>query len=198
MGKKRAKPNHDKADRAKRRKPQPTNGSGDPLGKLIQQFGVNPAEVLVTFAILAVIGGGIVAYALSREPDSLTWLLIGGAVLLMAGVLLVTNLLNLGRRLELRKDGVRFTESGAVTEFGWNEIVAVEVNRLDDTYLGVASVQKRSTDAVNPSSPLTKTEWDVTLRAHDDRTIRLRPTFFRIVPDPKKLISQLRLGAGLK
>jgi hypothetical protein len=116
---------------------------------------------------------------------------------LLAVALLGMNIFNLGRRLELRKRGVRFVESGIVTDFFWDEIANVEVNRTDDTYLGVATVRRHSGDASSLSGPLTKTEWDVTIRGRDGRTIRLRPMFLRTVPDPRKLISQLRLRAGL-
>jgi hypothetical protein len=112
-------------------------------------------------------------------------------------VLLGINVLNVGRCLELRKLGVRFVESGLLTEFFWDEIVDIEVNRTDDTYLGLATVRKRSANTSTPSGPLTSTEWDVTIHAQDGRAIRLRRIFLRTVPDPKKLISQLRLRAGL-
>jgi hypothetical protein len=112
--------------------------------------------------------------------------------------LLGINVFNVGRCLELRKLGVRFVESGIVTELLWHEIVDIAVNRTDDTYLGVVTVRKRSSDASSPSGLLTKSEWDVTIQGQDGRTIHLRPMFLRMVPDPKKLISQLRLRAGLR
>jgi len=173
-------------------------GSDDPLGKLLEEYRVSLAGVLLMSGVNALIGLGLIAYALTREPYSLPWLLAGTFVLLVVVALLGTNVFNVGRRLELRKHGVRFVEGGVETAFTWDEIADVEVNRTDDTYLGVASVRRRSSNASRPAGPLTKTEWDVTIHAHDGRTIRLRPTFFRIVPVPKKLISHLRLRAGLR
>jgi hypothetical protein len=195
VGKKRRNRNPDQDDRDERSKL--IESVDDPLGKLLQQYQVNPAGVLVISGALAVAGLGIVTYALIRQPYSLVFLLVGAAVLLLSVTLLAINVFNVGRRLELRKRGVRFVESGHVTELFWDEIADVEVNRTDDTYLGVATVRKRSADASSPSGPLTRTEWNVTIRGHDGQTIHLPPGFLRTVPDAKKLISHLRLRAGL-
>jgi hypothetical protein len=165
---------------------------------MIQLHRVNLAAGLIVTGALAFIGIGVLGYALLRRPFSMTFLLVGSFILLMAAVLVCINVFNVGRRLELRKRGVRFVESGVVTEFYWDEIEDIEVNLTDDTYMGVVSVHKRSSDAVSPSGPLTKTEWHVTILSDDGRSIRLSPTFMRIIPDPKKLISQLRLRSGLQ
>ena len=196
MGKKRRNRNPDEDDGDKSSK---LIGSlDDPLGKLLQQYQVSLGGVLLISGAIALVGLGIVTYALIQQPYSLMFLLVGTAVLLLSIALLGMNVFNIGRRLELRKRGVRFVESGIVTELFWDEIAVVEVNRTDDTYLGVATVRKRSADASSPSGLLTSTVWDVTIRGQDGRMIRLRPTFLRTVPDPKKLISHLRLRAGLR
>ncbi|MBI3411282.1 MAG: hypothetical protein HY040_23355 [Planctomycetes bacterium] len=57
--------------------------------------------------------------------------------------------------------------------------------------------RRRSADAVSPSGLLTNTEWDITIHGHAGRTMRLRPMFLRTVSYPKRLIRQLKLGAGL-
>lgn len=204
MAKKRAKqplpPAGPKRAKKKSRKPKDseTTPGRDRLGKLVQTYGVNWAEVAVGSGILALIGGGIVIYALSGDAVSTIWLIIGVGCVLMALAFVVYNALNIGRRLELRKRGIRFTESGSVTEFPWDGIVDIQIDRRDETNAGIVSIHKRSSDGVTGSGPLTKTEWDITIINRDDRTIRLTPTFLRIVPDPQKLISQLRLGAGLR
>lgn len=198
MTKKRPKRDPDERPEKKRRKAEEIDSGDDALGKLVKQYSVNMAEALVVFGIIGLIGGGMVGYAVSRDPYSIAWLCVGSVVLLAAVVLLGLSLLNVGRKLELRKHGIRWTEFGSVTEFAWDDIADVEIQRQDETYLGVASVHKRSSDAISSSGPLTKTEWDVTIHAHDGRTIRLRPLFLKTVPDPKKLISQIRLGAGLQ
>ena len=177
---------------------RPVNSSSDSLGKLIQQYHVSLAGVLVVSGILLALGLGIVAYAVTQRPYSLIFLIVGTVVALLSVVLLGMNAFNIGRRLELRKRGVRFVESGRSLEILWEDIEDVEVSRTDETYLGVVSVRRQSGDASRASGPLTKTEWDVTIRSQDGRTIRLRPMFLRMVPDPKKLISQLRLRAGLR
>jgi hypothetical protein len=195
MGKKRHHQNPDEDDSDEASK---SSGSADdPLGKLLQQYQVSLAGVLLISGVIALTGIGVLAYALTRQPYSLTFLLVGAAALVLAVAWLGMNAFNIGRRLELRKRGVRFTELGVVTELFWDEIARVEVNRTDDTNLGVATVRRRSRDASSPSGLLTNTEWHVTLHGHDGRTIHLRPMFLRTVPDPKKLISQLRLRAGL-
>jgi hypothetical protein len=169
----------------------------DALGKMIQVYSVNLAGVLIGSGTLALIGFGLLGYALTRQPLSIMFLLAGVFVLILAAMLLGLNAFNLGRRLELRKRGVRFVESGIVTELFWDEIVDIEVKRSDATNMGLVTVHKRSSDAVSPSGPLSKTEWHVTLHSNDGRSIRLSPIFMRIIPDPKKLISQLRLRSGL-
>lgn len=205
MAKKRTKPPLPPAGlpkRTKKKTPKPKEtepSSGrDPLGKLVKAYGVNWAEVMVGSGILALLGGGVVIYALSGDAVSTIWLIIGAGMVFMALAFVVYNALNIGRRLEVRKRGIRFTESGSVTEFGWDEIVDIQIDRRDETYAGVVSIEKRSSDGVSGSGPLTKTEWDITILSREDRTIRLTPTFLRIVPDPQKLISQLRLGAGIR
>ncbi|MCA9069667.1 MAG: MgtC/SapB family protein [Planctomycetaceae bacterium] len=170
----------------------------DPLGKLVKSYGVNWAEVVVASGILALLGGGVVIYALSGDSVSTLWLIVGAGFILMALAFVVYNALNIGRRLEVRKRGIRFTESGETTEFAWDEIVEVQIDRRDETNAGLVSIHKRSSDGVSSSGPLTKTEWDITIFNRDNRTIRLTNTFLRIVPDPQKLISQLRLGAGIR
>lgn len=173
------------------------DSADDPLGSLIQQHQVNLVGVLLVAGIVGLVGIGFLIYALTRDPISPTFLLVGTAALLFALVFVGMNVFNIGRRLELRKRGVRFVESGIVTEFFWDEIASVEVNRTDRTNYGLVTRRRRSGDAVSPSGPLTNTEWDVTIHAHDGRTMRLRPMFMRTLRDPKKLIGQLKLRAGL-
>jgi len=169
----------------------------DPLGKLIKQYRVSLAGVLIVSGVLGAAGGGCLVYALSRNPYSATFLAIGAALLLLGVVVLVMNIFNVGRRLEVRKRGIRFTEAGIETALLWDEIVDVEVNRTDTTSLGVASVRKRSSDTASPSGLLTNTEWDVTIHGRDGQMIHLSPIFLRTVPDAKKLIAQIRMRAGL-
>lgn len=72
-----------------------------------------------------------------------------------------------------------------------------DVHRLDETSVGPVHKIRESNDAVSPSSLLTKTEWEVTLRTNDGRAIQLPPAFSRIVPDARKLISAIKLRAGV-
>lgn len=175
-----------------------TDNDDDPLGKVIQQYQINLGGLLLGLGILAMIGLGLMIYGTIRTSYRLPFLLGGGLILLATVVVLVTSLMNLGRRLELRKRGVRYIEYGNSTEFLWDEITDVEVNRIDETYLGVASVRRHSQDGYSPSGPLTKTELRVTLHSQDGRTINLRPIFLKTVSDTKKLISQLRLRSGIR
>jgi hypothetical protein len=184
--------NGDEDDRDERGDP-----TDDPLGKLWQEHRVSLAGLLLVSGVLACIGLGLVGYALIRQPISLIFLGAGAAVLLFSVTLLGVNLFNVGRHLEIRKHGVRYTQSGIVSEIRWEDIVDIEVSRTDETDFGVVGVRKRSRNASSVSGPLTKTEWDVTIRGRDGRSIHLPVMFLRTVPDPRKLISQLRLRAGL-
>ena len=173
-----------------------SEGGGDPLGEVIEQHHVTWASVLLVSGSVGVVGLGVLAFALTREARSPGFLLVGGALLLCAGVLLVMNVFNVGRRLELRRRGLRFVEGGVETELLWSEIVEVEVSRTDETNVGPVGIHRRSSDPVSPSGPLTSTEWQVTIHTSDGRSVRLSRMFLRMVPDPKKLISHLRLRAG--
>lgn len=170
----------------------------DPLGKLLQVYQVSLLGVLLVAGVILLIGLGLIAYATTFQKNSLIFLLIGSAVSLLSLVLVGMNILNFGRRLELRKLGVRFVEFGSSTEMAWDEIADVEVNRTDRTNLGVATATRRSSDASSPSGLLTNSEWHITILGHDGQSIHLRPMFLRTVPDPKKLISNLRLRAGCR
>jgi hypothetical protein len=188
----------------KRPKPDPDDegesGAGFPadrLGTLMSRYQVTLAGVLIFSGVVALVGLGLVGFALTRERTSIVFLLIGTVVLLLAFALVGVNVFNVGRRLEVRKRGIRFVEAGIETEMYWQDIADIRVNRTDDTDLGVVTVRKRGSHYAAPSGPLTRTEWEVTIRAHDGRTIYLRPTFLRIVPDVRKLVSQLRMRAGI-
>src|SRR5438128_10656663 len=82
----------------------------DPLGALITRYQVSLAGMLIVAGVVALAGLGLVAFALTRERISLLLLLIGAGVVLLAGGLVATNLFNIGRRLELRKKGIRFVD----------------------------------------------------------------------------------------
>lgn len=171
--------------------------TGDPLGRLIELYRTNLTGAVVSAAVVGLIGLGVLGYALSRQPRPLTALLVGAFTLLFALWWLVIHLLNAGRRLELRKRGIRFVDGGRETELAWDDVVAVDVDRHDNTNLGVGALHTRGSNATRPSGPFTKTDWNVIIRGAHGETIRLRPSFLRIVRDPRKLIAHLRLRAGL-
>src|SRR5262245_8256130 len=98
------------------KRPGTADSVAEPLGKLIHAYQVNLASVLVVCGGLMLIGLAVVGYALLQRPLWLIVLLIGAAIVLVAFVQLGTTVLNVGRRLELRKRGVRFVESGVATE----------------------------------------------------------------------------------
>jgi hypothetical protein len=181
------------------RKPtaSPDENPPDPLGKVIEQHGITWAAVIAVTLVLCAVGAGILAYGGTRNPRSTLWLVVGGIVCGLGVCMFLLNARNTGRRLELRKKGVRYVDGGNITEIFWSDIVDVEVERLDATNMGLATKFKNSNDAVSPSSLLTKTEWTVTIHADNGRKIPLKPAFFRIVPDPRALISNLKLRAGL-
>jgi hypothetical protein len=150
------------------------------------------------FGIVAAVGSGFLAYGLTREPYSKICVGIGAVILVPAAIGFMTNIANAGRRLELRKHGLRYVAQGSTTEFHWDDIVDVEVIRKENTNYGVVGVYKESSDEVSPSGLLTNTDFDVRIHARDGETIRLRPVFLKLVPDPKKLIQQIRMGADMR
>lgn len=192
---------------APRRQPSPSGvdrkkpskeADGDPLGKLLEKHEVTLAGVLVASGVVGLAGGTLLVYGATGRQYALAALVVGSFIVLMALVLFGMNIFNIGRRLELRKRGVRWTQAGSTTELHWDEIADVGIKRIDDTYVGIANVRTRSSDAVRPSGPLTKTEFDVTIHGQNGRRIHLSRMFLRSVSDPKRLISNLRLRAGVE
>jgi hypothetical protein len=163
----------------------------------MSRYHVSLTGVLIVSGAVACVGLGLVGYALSRQPMSITFLVIGTLVLLFAVALLGTNVFNVGRRLEVRKRGIRFVEAGVEIEMLWQDMAGVEVDRTDETDLGEVTLRRRGVHYAAATGPLTRNEWVVTIHAHDGRRIRLGPTFLRIVPDVGKLVSQLRMRAGV-
>src|SRR5947207_907214 len=94
----------------------------DPLGALIHRYQVSLAGVLIVAGVVALVGLGLIAFALMRERVWLLLLLIGAGIVLLAVGLVAANLFNLGRRLELRKKGIRFVDPLYELEFFWEEI----------------------------------------------------------------------------
>jgi hypothetical protein len=169
----------------------------DRLGDLMSRYQVSLVGVLIMSSAVACVGLGLGGYALSRQPMSIAFLVIGAFVLLFAVALLGTNLFNVGRRLEVRKRGIRFVEAGVEIDMLWQDMAGVEVDRTDETDLGEVTVRRRGVHYAAATGPLTRSEWVVTIHSHDGRRIRLGPTFLRIVPDVGKLVSQLRMRAGV-
>jgi hypothetical protein len=173
--------------------------SADPLGGLMKTYTMSLVGLLVVSGAVALVGLGLVGcgLVLAQQLTSVILLLIGTCALLAAVALLGVNVFNVGRRLEMRKKGLRYVEAGIVTEIRWEDVVDIQVNRTDDTNLGVATVRKRGGHYAAPSGPLTRTEWDVTIRARDGRSMHLGPRFLKLVPDVGKLISQMRIRSGV-
>jgi hypothetical protein len=178
-----------------KRRPAP---DADPLGKLIHEYGASLPGALVASGGLALVGLVLtaLAYTLFRPPGSYIGLGAGAVLLLLALCVLVVNVFNVGRRLEVRKRGLRYTEVGVETVIRWEEIVDVSVRRHDETDMGIVTRERESSDYVSPSGPLTKTEWEVEIVGDNGETIHLPPTFLRTVGDPKKLIQQIKIRAG--
>lgn len=169
----------------------------DPLGKVIVAHRVTLARVLFIFVLGAAVGGGVLAYASTREIYAKVFLGIGGAILYFAVVASLKNLVLLGRRLELRKYGLRYVAHGSKTDFRWDDIVDLEIIRKDKSYYGRVRVDRVTSDEHSPSGLLTTSTFDVTIHARDGDSIRLTPTFMKAVPNPKKLIQRIRMGADV-
>jgi hypothetical protein len=196
MGKKRGDIEASKKQTQRRKKP--VESGDDPLGKIIQLYQIHLGVLLVVFGVISLIGLGVMSLAWVWTAHKLPFLFGGGLVILTAVGAFGMSVANVGRSLELRKYGLRYTEGGTSTEFLWDEIIDVEVDRIDETYLGVASVRRRSQDGYGLSGPLTKTEMRITLHSQDGRSIDLSPTFLKTVRDTRNLLSQLRLRSGIR
>jgi hypothetical protein len=164
---------------------------------VIHVYRVNLVGTLFGCGIAAATGSGFVAYAMTREPHSKVFLGVGGVILVIAAAIFFLNVVNLGRRLELRKFGLRYLVYGSKTELLWHDIVDIDVRRKDMSSYGPVHVFKESTDEVSSSGLLTNTDFTVTIHGRDGESIKVGPTFLKIVPDPKRLIQKIRTRADL-
>src|SRR6476619_7533254 len=85
-----------------------TDADRDPLGKLMQRYYVSLLGILLVSGVVALVGIVLVIVSQFRDQYSLVFLLVGTGVLLLSLVLLGMNVFNVGRRLELRKRGIRY------------------------------------------------------------------------------------------
>lgn len=177
---------------------EPRRRRRDPLGKLQNLYEIGLGQILGFCGGIAVLGLIALIYGLLQDPWSLLFVAVGGVILLAAAALLATNLPNLGRRLEIRRRGIRYTEAGDSVEMFWVEITVVDVDRTDDTYLGLVNVHETSDDTVRPSGPLTKTEFNVLICTADGRSISLRKRFLQMVPKRQDLVREIQVRAGLR
>ncbi|MAT16589.1 MAG: hypothetical protein CMJ46_15115 [Planctomyces sp.] len=171
--------------------------SRDPLGGLIRMYGTSLMVVILILVFFWVLGGAVFVGVLFTEGTIATVLKWVGVFFLVCGLLAAgVQAINLNRRLELRKNGIRYINGGIQKEFPWEEIVEVEVERLDTTDLGPVSLQRRSNDASRPTNVLRRSHWKITIHSRSGDTITLGDVFTNIIPKPQELISELRLRSG--
>ena len=185
------------AQKRRKRETDAPASDKDPLGKLIKHYEATMARLVGEAIMIALFGIGVLAFTIAMGALHKGLLLAGVAILIAAVLRLFVGRSNVGRRLELRKRGLRFIELGVPLEVRWDEIVDVDVARTDSTDYGLVGVHKTSADGITPSGPLTSTEFGLTIRTHDDRRIHLPPEFMKVVDKPTELISNLRLRAGM-
>ncbi|MEZ6046652.1 MAG: hypothetical protein R3C11_13975 [Planctomycetaceae bacterium] len=171
-----------------------TEASRDPLGKLLKLYGTNLATavfILLIMLIPAAIAFGVMFF--TEGQVARISMFVGAAFCLIGFVLFCLQLLNVNKRLELRRHGIRYVNGSIQTEFFWNEIVDIEVKRVDSTNLGVVSVHTHSNDARKPTNIMSRTDWDITIVSQSGRKIHLGDTFTNIIHKPQELIAELRL-----
>src|SRR5271166_4005 len=99
MGKKRPARRHDE-DHGNESS-EPIERVDDHLGKVIQQFRVSLAGVLIVSGAIAFLGLGMILYSLTGLHYWLMFLIGGTLLLLFSVATLGINIFNVGRRLEL-------------------------------------------------------------------------------------------------
>jgi hypothetical protein len=171
--------------------------TADPLGGLIRCYQVNMSGLLLGAGVMALVGLSLVALALVWKAMSLILLGGGALILVTAAVVVGANMSNTGRRLELRKKGVRFVDSGEETDLFWEDVLQVQVDRTDETDMGWLTRETRGAHYMKLTGPMTQTTWEVTIIARGD-AIYLDSRFLKLVPDVSKLISDLRMRAGVR
>jgi hypothetical protein len=153
----------------------------DRLGELKAAYRPRVAAIVGLALAFLVLGVGLLIYCLVQSPHPWKLALAAAVLLLLAPVVLVINAANFGRALQVRTNGIRFTEWGATTEFAWDEIVRVDAVRTKVKQMGVLTM---------------RTEWKITIRGRGGRSIHLSPVFLQHVPDVDKLLRRLRMYAG--
>jgi hypothetical protein len=173
-------------------------GHRDPLGKVIKVYRPNTAAGVMIAILMCLAGGGVLLYCQFHRPYPYKIMLAGVAFLVAGPVMAGVSLFNSRRSLEIRRHGVRLVEGQNATELSWDELADVQVNRMDVTSLGVATIRRRRSDLQTPGLLTARTEWEVILHTHEGRTIRLSRTFLQYVPDVRSMVIQLRKLADLE
>ena len=156
---------------------------GDRLGSLKMEYRTNAAGIFALAGLLFLGAVGTLGASFFLAPPTSWYLLMGGTLLLvLAPVILLANVFNVGRSFQVRKHGVRYVEAGVETELTWDEIVAVDVQETRYQKYGVVTV---------------KTEYELTIQGRKGRTIQLGALFLQQVPDVKMLAKLLRHKAEI-
>ncbi len=177
-----------------------SDDTGDPLGPVLKTYRPQLGSAVFAIAITVALGGGLLGYAISIGKATLVSLLVGGfglVLCLVGGYLLFVNLANLGRRLDLHKRGIRFSQFGFRKQMRWKEIVNIDVERREVEAFGIMRSVTTSDDEYSPEAATSNTSWEIAIESARGQTIVLGEIFMRIVPDPPQLIANLRKGAKL-
>ena len=159
----------------------------DPLGKPLATYTTGRSAVLViVLAVILGLGGGAVLGAADQISTAVVgsrdeglyavagWvLMLGGAGTMAWGVLL------LGRRLEVRRKGVRYVRRRRVQELRWDEIADIRVRKITIYYRGAKQGVR----------------WEVDFDA-GARSIYLDSTFLRHIPRVTELVQLLETASG--
>ncbi len=159
----------------------------DRLGKPLAVYTTRMSAVLVivTAVILGLSGGGVlgaadpISNALVGSDDEGIYAVVGWGLMLAGAATMAWGVFLLGRKFEVRRQGVRYTRRRRVRELRWDEIDAIRVRKTVVYYRGAKQ----------------RVLWEVDFDAGDS-SIHLDSAFLRHISSVTELVQLLKAASG--
>lgn len=171
-----SKPKPRKMDKEKEREEDEQDPSLDPLGKPIAEFSSTKQSVSLMIGAVVVVGLGI--FLILKDTKDEMHLFFGGLAILVALVMAGWGFTQAGKKLEVRRKGIRYTKGRTKIQMRWKDISDIQIVK---TYVG--------------SQGSTNIEWDITINGK--KTIHLPNRFLSLVPDKGSLIHLMKINSGI-
>jgi hypothetical protein len=159
----------------------------DLLGKPIAKYGTGPKAL--TFIIIAVviglIGGGLIgggdeiSFALNENPDGTLYRFMGWVLVVLGMLSVAYGVFHLGQRLEIRRQGLRYTRRRKTIQLRWDEVFDIEIFQTHIYYRGVKQ----------------RTDWEIYISGYTGK-IHLTKSFLHLIRSIPAVIGLLKHHSG--